>query len=97
MDWNSANQIRNYIFLTETFETEPTSEIVPETISEAETKQVDDRMVGDLRDLVERFRSLMETSGGDYALGYETGMQKAAEMLENLINRHEDKRGPEIL
>jgi len=30
----------------------------------------------------------MEDSAGDYALGVESGMQRAADMIENLIKRH---------
>lgn len=45
-------------------------------------------IITDLEDLVFKMRSFMETAGGDYATGVEDGMQKAAEMVENLIRRH---------
>jgi hypothetical protein len=45
-------------------------------------------LMHDLSEVVFRLRGFMETSGGEYALGVETGMQRAADMIENLIRRH---------
>jgi hypothetical protein len=49
-------------------------------------------IITDLEDLVFKMRSFMETAGGDYATGVEDGMQKAAEMVENLLRRHKEGR-----
>jgi tRNA1(Val) A37 N6-methylase TrmN6 len=46
-------------------------------------------IMGDLQEVVDRLRAFMESSGGDYALGVEDGMQRAAEMIEILLKRHE--------
>ena len=45
----------------------------------------------DLKNVTHTLRAFMESSGGDYALGVEDGMQRAAEMIENILKRHEDK------
>jgi hypothetical protein len=42
----------------------------------------------DLRDLVFKLRAFMESREGDLGLGIELGMQRAAEMIENLLARH---------
>ena len=46
-------------------------------------------VMDDLHDVCRRLRAYMENAGGEYALGVETGMERAAEMIENLIKRHE--------
>ena len=40
--------------------------------------------------LIERLRMFTESSSGDYALGFEAGMQRAAEMIETIIDTYED-------
>ena len=45
--------------------------------------------ISECRDVVFKLRAFMESAGGDYALGVEHGMQRAAEMIENIIRRHE--------
>jgi len=45
-------------------------------------------VMDELNDICERLRAYMESAGGDYALGVETGMSRAAEMIENLMKRH---------
>ena len=44
--------------------------------------------VTELGDLVFKLRAFMESADGDYALGVESGMQRAADMIENLIRRY---------
>jgi hypothetical protein len=47
-------------------------------------------IIMECKDLVFKLRAFMEdASSGDYALGLEMGMQRAADMIENLIRRHE--------
>lgn len=46
-------------------------------------------VVDDLKRVVEDLRAYMESAGGDYALGVEDGMARAASMIETLITRHE--------
>jgi hypothetical protein len=50
---------------------------------------VEHPIISECRDLVFKLQTFMEDSAGDYALGVETGMQRAAEMIGNLIKRHE--------
>jgi hypothetical protein len=65
-----------------------TKEIVTESVLVGKTSHP---ILGDLHDVVDQLRAFMESSGGDYALGVEEGMQRAAEMVETLLKRHEDK------
>jgi hypothetical protein len=46
-------------------------------------------IVDDLYGLIDTLTAFMESAGGDYALGVEEGMMRAAEMIEVLIKRHE--------
>ncbi len=48
-------------------------------------------IMGDLASVVEDLRAFMESTGGDYALGVEDGMQRAAEMIETLLKRHKEQ------
>jgi hypothetical protein len=43
----------------------------------------------DLDEVVFKLRAFMETAGGDYALGVETGMQSAADMIERVIRTYQ--------
>ena len=45
-------------------------------------------LINDLEDLIVKMRSFMESDSGEYALGVETGMQRAADMIENAIRRN---------
>lgn len=42
----------------------------------------------DLEDVVFKLRAFTESREGDIGLGVELGMQRAADMIENVINRH---------
>jgi hypothetical protein len=79
--------MRDFIILSEgfIFDPEPETEMVPEPIYETRHPIIDE-----LGDLVFRLRSIMEDSDGDYGLGVEMGLQRAAEMIETIIKRHED-------
>jgi hypothetical protein len=43
-------------------------------------------MIEKLRDAVFKMRSYAETTGGDYSLGFESGLEMAAGMIENILN-----------
>lgn len=45
-------------------------------------------ILADLRDVVFKLRAFMEDREGDLGLGIEMGMQRAAEMIENVIARY---------
>lgn len=80
-----SEQMRDFIMATESLDE-------PETIpveSEPVTESVSDVMLlQELADIVFKLRAFMENDSGDYALGVETGMQRAADMIENVILRH---------
>lgn len=61
----------------------------PEVVVEAEETTPEHPSINECRDVVFKLRAFMESEGGDYALGVEHGMQRAAEMIENIIRRHE--------
>jgi hypothetical protein len=44
----------------------------------------------DLECIVFKLRAFLESSDGDYALGVEAGMQRAADMIENVLRRHRE-------
>ena len=44
-----------------------------------------------------KLRAFLESSGGDYALGVEAGMQRAADMVENALRRHRGLCSQELL
>lgn len=92
---NTNHQMKSFIVLTEELLAHYASATVPQaytTISEEHTEIVEHPMVQECKDIVFKLRAFMEdASGGDYALGIEIGMQRAADMIENLIKRYEKK------
>jgi hypothetical protein len=96
-DLTGEEQMKDFISLTEELlacyasVTRPETVIV-EHIVESEVP-VEHPLLSECRDLAFKLRSTMEDSAGDYALGVETGMQRAADMIENLIRRHEKGDG----
>lgn len=48
----------------------------------------DAHLLEDLANVVFKLRAFMESSEGDVGLGIEMGMQRAADMIENIINRY---------
>lgn len=46
-------------------------------------------IISDLKDAVFRLRSIMEMTGSeDYSHGVDIGMSRAADIIENIINRY---------
>lgn len=74
---------RNYQALSGADQGEETTEDKSE-----EEEDIEHPTVNEMRDVVFKLKSFMESSGGDYALGVEHGMQRAAEMIENIIRRY---------
>ncbi|RYD63841.1 MAG: hypothetical protein EOP83_11140 [Verrucomicrobiaceae bacterium] len=83
------DEMRGFIVLAEALSNAPL-DIEADELSEDEheTGPVTPVIVHDLEELVFRMRGFMETETGDYALGVEMGMQRAADMIENLIHRY---------
>lgn len=92
---DESEQMRNFILVTEALmESYARGHFTPEPVEEEVIVEEEGPhpILTDLHDIVFRLRAFMETEGGDYALGVETGMQRAAEMIENLIKRYEGER-----
>jgi hypothetical protein len=81
--------MRNFIVLAEHYIASSVDDEVetPEEIVVME-EAPDAAILHDLDVLATRLRTFMESEGGDFALGVETGMQRAADMIENLIRRY---------
>ena len=47
-------------------------------------------VIADLHNLTFKLRAFMESREGDFGLGVEIGMQRAADMIDNLLHRHEE-------
>lgn len=78
-------RMRSYIMATEQL----TNEVpVAETVPLSEDTEHPGSLLTDLDLVIFKLRAFMESSGGEYALGVETGMQRAAEMIENVLRRH---------
>jgi hypothetical protein len=69
--------------------TRPQVVVINESAETPVDESAEHPLLEDARELVFKMRSFMEDSSGDYALGVETGMQRAADMIENLIRRYE--------
>lgn len=87
MTGNDSNGMREFILLLEEYRDqndtvafdEPEPDEEPDTLS---------AIINDLNEVIFRLRSYMDPSGGDLALGLETGMQRASDMIENIVRRH---------
>jgi hypothetical protein len=90
MDDDYVDQMRAFIILSQNEMLFEEKAHPVETKSEMADEGYTDILLADLEDLAFRLRGFMETAGGDYALGVETGMQQAATMVENLIRRHRE-------
>lgn len=82
-------QMRSYIMATEQMLTEDAN---PDELPIEDVVSSDLTLLEDLEDIVFRLRAFMESSGGEYALGVEYGMQRAADMIENAIKRHDPEK-----
>ena len=87
-------EMKNFIVLTEELLTHyaqatGNAPVEPEPVVEHEEVVAEHPVLGELRDLVFKLKAFMESAEGDYGLGVESGMQRAAEMIENIIRRHQ--------
>lgn len=85
------DDMRNFIVLAESLD-ESSFAITAEEPAQVEpvVEEVTPIILHDLEELATRMRGFMETESGDYALGMEMGMQRAAEMIENLVRRYKE-------
>jgi hypothetical protein len=79
-------QMRSYIVATEQLIQE-TEDAAPLTEAVAAPP---DTLLEDLENIIFKLRAFMESSGGEYAFGVETGMARAADMIENALKRRGD-------
>lgn len=86
----SQDQIRCFIAITEAAFVGPmpqTEVLTEEALVEQATPVIDTDIQQKLDDLIFKLRNYQDSGSGDYAAGIEAGMNQAADMLENLINR----------
>ncbi len=97
-DTFSLAQMREYIMATEYLMQPEIEKIEEEIVAESDVPvgPVSSRLVEDLKDVVFKLRAFTESSDGEMSLGIEMGMQRAADMIENVINQYVDG-GEEIL
>lgn len=88
----SLDQMREFMEVCEAYGLTPpplTEEVEAPPAATVEPVVGSHPAAGDLRDVVFRLRAFMETAvSGDYALGVEDGMQRAADMIERVIRTH---------
>ena len=80
-----TEELRTYIDILEYYASEPAPE--PQLLCEdvvAEDSKV--LLKEHLEGAVFKLRSYTESSGGEYAAGFENGLEMAAQMIENIIN-----------
>lgn len=78
--------MRSYIMATEKLTLEDDQTV----IEAAPVPLPDTALLEDLEHIIFKLRAFMESSHGDFALGVEAGMQRAAEMIENVLKRHQE-------
>ncbi len=63
-------------------------------LTEADVLREDHRSIlkESLQETIFKLRSYADTTGGDYSLGFESGLEMAAEIIENILNKIEDGR-----
>jgi hypothetical protein len=91
------DEIRRFILLTESLdicqplvfkpvEIQPEIEDFVEPVEEF-VPNYDDEMLQKMEDLIFKLKSYQDPDVGEYSAGVEAGMNRAADMLQNLVNR----------
>lgn len=84
-------QMRDFMIMTESLigiEEPDRTPVVLEEDTNMDQASPSPIILADLRDVVFKLRAFMEDREGDLGLGIEMGMQRAAEMIENVIARY---------
>jgi len=82
-------EMRGYILLAEELLPSASECVLEDQDTSDEALPVSEPpIIADLRDLAFKLRSHTENEDSEQALGVELGMQRAADMVENLIRRH---------
>lgn len=80
--------MREFIMATEfLLQVEPSHDVEGTTIIETPVAQAD-CLLQELKDIVFKLRAFTESADGEMSLGIKLGMQRAADMVENIINHH---------
>lgn len=88
----SHEDIRNYIEIASEMNVEHEKHpvVLHEEIIVSEHTQYEPEpnpMEEQLENLIFKLRSYQDSESGEYALGVEAGMNRAADMIENMLNR----------
>jgi hypothetical protein len=88
-------QMRDFMLLTENLITADLIAADLEPLMETPQPEppTSDAVLEDLRNAIFKMRGFMESREGDLGLGVELGMQRAADMIENIIKRYETPPG----
>lgn len=84
-----ARPIRKYIEITESLSMIP-QELIPQPVvfePPVPEPQLDADIETKLEDLIFKLSSYQDPDMGEYSAGVEAGMTRAADMLQNLLNR----------
>jgi hypothetical protein len=84
----SQEDIRNYIEIASTMITE-SEQILREEVIITEDAQVQpqSQLDDEMTSLIFKLRSYQDPDSGEYSAGVEAGMSRAADMIENMLNR----------
>jgi hypothetical protein len=95
MDDFSAQQMRDYIMIADYYAETESPSPQKEVLVETETKlPANVCLIADLKETIFKLRAFTETeSNDDLSFGTELGFQRAADMIENIINRYEQNNG----
>lgn len=79
---------RTYIDIMEHY---TSSEEPKQVLTEADVVQEDTKSIlaESLKEAVFKMRSYADSTGGEYSLGFESGLEMAAEMIENILHKIE--------
>ena len=85
-----TEQLRTYLDIMDYYinGNEPLPVLTEEDVIAEDTRVL---LAERLQDAVFKLRSHSDNTGGDYSLGFESGLEMAATMLENILNSIEEK------
>lgn len=90
MPFRMDEDIRKYIALMEGLIPQTPLPLPVEFEPEVEVEEepsLDDELLQKMEDLVFKLRSYQDPDIGEYSAGVESGMNRAADMMQNLLNR----------
>ena len=85
----TSQDMRDFMVLVESYAL-PIHHIEPDVVEAVEAAPPE-AILADLHDLVFKLRAYTENADGERSLGIEEGMQRAADMIDNLTRRREGR------